>query len=73
MATHLNASKISCNVFLASPKLSLLSQNARGSLDASSSIYIAPVVPKTSFLTLYNSFFFASLLSFSSQLCLPLT
>jgi hypothetical protein len=57
MATHLNASKISCYVSLVSPKLSLLSQNARGSLYASNSIYIILVVLKTSFLIQCNSFF----------------
>jgi hypothetical protein len=34
----LNASKISCSTSLLSPKLSVLSRNARGGLDASASI-----------------------------------
>ncbi len=62
MAIHFNDSKISCSTYLPSLKLSLLSQNAKGGLDASGSMYIATVVLKSSSLFLYNSLFLFSIL-----------
>jgi hypothetical protein len=54
ITTCFNASKISLSTSLPSLKLSLLSQNIRGGLDASGSMYIALVALKTSSLTFYN-------------------
>jgi hypothetical protein len=63
-ATHFNDSKISYSTYLPSPELSLLSQNAKGGLDANGSMYIASVALKSSSLSLCNSLF---LFSFFSQ------
>jgi len=60
MATRLNDLKISCATYLPSPKLSRLSQNARGGLDANGLMYIASGAQKTSSPTLCNSLFIFS-------------
>jgi hypothetical protein len=43
IVAHFNASKVSLSMSLPSPKLSLLSQNTRGGLDASGSMYIGSI------------------------------
>jgi hypothetical protein len=60
MAAHFNDSKISYSMYLPSPKLSLLSQNVRGSLDASGSMYIASIALTTSSPTICNFLFLFS-------------
>jgi hypothetical protein len=73
MVACFNALKISHSTSFPSPKLSLISQNTGSDLDASDSMYIAPITLKTSYLTLYNylsstSFFSLFLINFASLL-----
>jgi hypothetical protein len=73
MAARFNVSKISHSMFFPSQEFSLLSQNIGCDLDASDSMYIAPVALKTSYLTLCSFFFptyffYLSLIKFSSLL-----
>jgi hypothetical protein len=57
IVAHFNASKVSLPTSLPSPKLSLLSQNTRGDLDASGPMYIVLVALKAS--SFYAIFFWS--------------
>jgi hypothetical protein len=74
MVARLNVLKFSCATFIPSLKFPILSQNARGGLHSSDTMYIAPVALKTSSLTICNSLSFVFFLLFFifSQLGLPL-